>query len=262
MFSKALTTSARVALLAAFLSTTFASTPASAVARFGTACQKSYEGSWLETLSYSYDRCGRFNNELDDTDTKIFYYSLVDAKWWWEGAGDQLTLDNVHLFYGSTHGGTSSSWSRWAMWNDQTRAYSSNMRLGNEAVGTHIFSTYACETLKVSDGHLWDRMGPIFSGGLKYATGSHDKVYDGNSTKDTGEDYADNLQKGQAIKYAWKNGNSDWINDQDVTVVATGTNASNCHSRRDNMKWQNFGGYSRLRDGQIGYICRTSWDNL
>ncbi len=252
----------RFALLAAFLLTTITSSPAEAVARFGTGCQESYQNGWLTTLSYVYERCSGFNNELDDTDTKVFYYSLVNAKGWWEFGGDQGTLDNVHLFYGSTHGGTSSTASRWTMWNQNTRAFSTSMRLGDESYGTSIFSTYSCETLKFSDGKMWTRMGPIFRGGLRYATGSHDKVYDGITTDETGEDYADNLQKGKTIKYAWKDANSDWATSQDLTVMATGTNSSNCHSRRDNMKWQNFGSYSRLRDGQIGYYCYSYWNNL
>ena len=253
---------ARRLLLGAALLTTIASVPAQAVARFGTACQESYQNGWLDTLSYAYDRCAGFNNELDDTDNKIFYYNLHNAKWWWEGAGDQLTLDNVHLFYASTHGGASATRSRWSMWNDGVRAFSGDMRLGDESHGASILSTYSCETMKLSDGKFWTRMGPIFRGGLRYATGSHDKVYDGITTDETGEDYADNLQKGKTIKYAWKDANSDWATSQDLTVAATGTSAANCTSRRDNMKWQNFGSYSRLRDGQIAYYCYTSWNNL
>jgi len=231
-------------------------------ARFGTGCQRDYENNWQTTLPYAWNRCGGFNNELDDTDTKVFYYNLHGAKWWWETGGDQLTLDNVHLFYGSSHGGAWSTSSVWAMWDQDQLAYSSSMRLGDEAYGLSIFSTYACETLKFSDSKMWTRMGPIFRGGLRYATGSHDKVYDSLTTDEVGEDYADDLQKGKTIKYAWRDGNSDWWASQDLTVMATGTNSTDCHARRDNMKWQNFNAHSRLRDGQIGYYCYTYWNNL
>ena len=253
---------AAMALVAAGVLLVAAPASTRAAARFGTGCQRSYENGWQVTLSHTWKRCGWFNNELDDTDFKIFYYNLDGGEWWWEGGGDQLTLDNVHLFYSSTHGGGWSTRSVWAMWNDGSLASSTDMRLGNESYGLSIFSTYSCETLKFNDGKMWTRMGPIFRGGLRYATGSHDKLYDSITTDEVGEDYADNLQKGKTIKYAWKDGNSDWWEDQDVTVMATGTSSSNCASRRDNMKWQNFGSYSRLRDSQIAYYCYWYWDNL
>ena len=231
-------------------------------ARFGTGCQEEYQNNWQNELHYVWERCSGFNNELDDTDTKVFYYNLHGAKWWWESGGDQLTLDNVNLFYASTHGGGWWSSSVWAMWDQNQLADSANMRLGDESYGTSIFSTYACETLKFNDGRMWVRMGPIMRGGVRYATGSHDKLYDSITTDETGEDYADNLQKSHTIKYAWKDGNSDWWHDQDVTVMATGTNSANCASRRDNMKWQNYNSYPRLRDGQIGYYCYWYWNNI
>lgn len=248
--------------LAGITALMLAATSAHAVARFGTECQADYQNNWRTELSHSWKRCSWFNDELDDTDTKIFYFDLHGAKPFFETGSDQLELDNVHLVYVNTHGGGWSDKSVWTMWNENTRAESTSMRLGDEATGTHIFSTYACETLKYDDNKMWTRMGSIFRGGLKYATGSHDKVYDSLTTDEVGEDYADALQDGDTIRYAWKDSNSDWNTDQDITVMATGNSASNCESRRNNMKWQNFGGYARLRDNSITHYCRTSWNNL
>ena len=231
-------------------------------ARFGAACQREYQNNWQADLDHVWERCSWFNDELDDTDTKIFYYNLHGAKWWWETGGDQLAHDNVSLLYASTHGGGWSTMSVWAMWDVNSLAASTNMRLGDEATRLSIFSTYSCETLKFNDDKMWVRMGPIMRGGLRYATGSHDKLYDGVTTNETGEDYADNLQKSNTIKYAWKDANSDWATDQDVTVMATGTDKGNCESRRDGMKWQNFGSYPRLTDGQVGWYCYWYWNNL
>jgi hypothetical protein len=236
--------------------------PAAAAARFGTGCQSDFQNGWQVTLGEVWNRCGWFNNELDDTDSKIFYFNLHNAKWWWETGGDQGTLDNVSLFYASTHGGGWSTRSVWAMWDQNQLADSTNMRLGDEATGLSILATYSCETLKFNDGKMWTRMGPIFRGGLRYAAGSHDKLYDGTTTNETGEDFADDLQHSNTIKYSWKDANSDWWVDNDATVMATGTDKANCESRRDNMKWQNFNSYPRLRDGQIGYYCYSYWDNL
>jgi hypothetical protein len=235
---------------------------AHAVARFGTECQADYQNNWQTNLSHSWKRCGWFNDELDDTDTKVFYYNLDGAKPYFETTSDQFELDNVHLVYVNTHGGGWSTKSVWAMWNQNVLADSLNMRLGDEAYGLSIFSTYSCETLKFNDSKMWTRMSSIMRGGVRIATGSHDKLYDSITTDEVGEDYADNLQDGDKIKYAWKDANSDWATDQDVTVMATGTNESNCHSRRDNMKWQNFGSYGRIRDNQIGWYCYWYWNNL
>ena len=250
------------AALVAGISWGVTAAPAAAAARFGTGCQSDFQNGWQTTLSEVWNRCGWFNNELDDTDTKVFYYNLHNAKWWWETGGDQLTLDNVSLFYASTHGGGWATRSVWAMWDNGQLADSSNMRLGDEATGLSILATYSCETLKFNDGKMWTRMGPIFRGGLRYAAGSHDKLYDGVTTNETGEDFADDLQHSNTIKYSWKDANSDWWVDNDVTVMATGTSKANCESRRDTMKWQNFTTYPRLRDGQIAYYCYTYWDNL
>lgn len=251
----------RAALIAAAALLVLAAAGAEA-ARFGTGCQRDFQNNWQDTVPYVWNRCSGFNNELDDTDTKVFYYNLHGAEWWWENAGDQLTLDNVNLFYGNTHGGGWDTRSVWAMWDDGMYASSDQMRLGDESYGLSIFSTYACETLKFNDGKMWTRMGPLFRGGLRYATGSHDKLYDSTTTDEVGEDYADDLQKGKKIKYAWKDSSSDWYVDNDATVMATGRTASECGNRRDNMTWYNYNSYTRLRDGQIGYYCYTYWHNL
>jgi hypothetical protein len=44
--------------------------------------------------------------------------------------------------------------------------------------------------------------------------------------------------------------------------MATGTSYANCAARRDNMKWQNYTSYGRLRDGDIKYYCYRYWNNL
>ena len=50
-----------------------------------------------------------------------------------------------------------------------------------------------------------------FRGGLRMALGSQDKLYDGVTTNECGEDFADNLQDGDSIKWAW------------LTAMETGT---------------------------------------
>lgn len=234
-----------------------------AVARFGTGCQQDFQNGWLTTLANTWERCGWFNDELDDTDTKVFYYNLHNAQWWWHEGGDSGHLDHVNLFYTSTHGGGWSTASVWSMWDQNVHASSTSMRLGDDSYGLSIFATYACETLKFSDGKMWTRMGPIFRGGLRIALGSHDTVWDSSTTNEVGRDFAEQMQNSNTLKYAWKDGNSDWATAQDLAVMATGADATDCANRRDTMKWQNYSsGYVRLRDSAAAHYCYTYWDNL
>src|SRR5262245_61136153 len=104
-------------LLSAAVALLFSAHAAHAVARFGTECQADYQNNWQVNLENSWKRCSWFNDELDDTDTKIFYYNLDGAKPYFETTYDQYELDNVHLVYVNTHGGGWSDKSVWAMWN-------------------------------------------------------------------------------------------------------------------------------------------------
>ena len=245
-----------VALVAA------AAGPAAAQARFATECQADYQNGWQVTLGQVWNRCGWFNDELNDTDIHIYYYNLQNAKNRWEDAWDQWYMETVNLLYASTHGGGWADRSVWTMWDQWQFADSLAMRLGDESYGLSIFATYSCETLKFNDGAMWTRMGPIFRGGLRFAAGSHDKLWDGDTTNETGEDFADGMQQSKSLKNAWKDGNSDWWTDQDVTVMATGTNLPNCEARRDGMTWQNYPYYPALRDWQIGAYCYWYWENI
>jgi hypothetical protein len=242
---------------------------ASVGARFGTWCQQSYQNGWQATLPEAWNTCAWFNNELDDTDQKIFYYDLSNKAYYWHATGDHQpandSADDVDLLFVGTHGGVTSSDAIYAMWNQGQFAYSSQMRLGDSAWwggGLAIQATYSCKTLKSNDNLLVTRWANALRGGLKIMLGSHDIVWYGTTTNEVGEDFADNLQSSQAIKMAWRDGLSDWYQDQDVSVVATGTNSSNCWSRMDNMKWQNYGSYPFIRDNSIGYTCWYWWDNI
>jgi hypothetical protein len=227
--------------------------------RFGTACQEDYQNGWLPTLPYSWARCSNFNNEIGGTDSNIFYYNLHGGKWWWEESGDQVIPETVNIMFANTHGGGWSWTSAWAMWEQNTNAFSVNMRLGDESWGLMILSTYSCETLKYDDGKMWTRMGPIFRGGLYIATGSQETVWAGWTTDDVGEDYADDLQHGWLSKDAWRDGASDWWEDNDLAVMTTGVNSTDCWNRMNSMTWQNIAGFPRLRDNQIGYYCYSAW---
>ena len=173
--------------VAALLLAVLAAAPAGA-GIFGTACQEEFADSSLGSLYWVWERCSAFNQEMSQTEWKRFYYNLKGDNWWLHDAThdpsgyDGGTLDNVDLFYINTHGGAWDTSSVWSMYDVGQRAYSFLMRLGDESRQLSVFAAYACETMKSSDGKIWTRLGPMFRGGLRYATGSHDTVYDSPST--------------------------------------------------------------------------------
>lgn len=237
--------------------------PAEAQAWFATECQESFENGWQNYLPKTWKRCNLFNQELDDTDLLYYYTDLANSKYAWEDPVDQVWMDDVDLLYASTHGGAWHDRSVWAMWNQGQLADSSAMRLGDEAWQLSILATYACETLSNSDGRLITRMRPIFAGGLRMALGSHGTLWASSYTDEVGEDFADGMQKGKSLRYAWKDGNSDWYHAQDVAVTTTGADQSDCYFRRAWMNWQTFKSFfPRRRDGQIGWFCSNRWDNI
>lgn len=235
-----------------------------AAARFGTRCEKTFENKWQKKLFYSFQRCDWFNNELDDTDTKVFYYNLHGAKSSFStcdgcGAG----VDNVHLLYVNTHGGAWSNDAVLTMWDENSYAQSNgdNWRFGDNDTKAAFFAQYACKTLQ-KDEKMYARWINTFKGGLIMALGSHDLLYHSITTNEVGEDFADGLQKSKKVKWAWFDGNADWATDQDVAVFASGSSQSgardalaDCEFRRDNVKWQNFQFYQRWRDSQVNKLC-------
>src|SRR5262245_54065170 len=165
---------------------------------FGTRCQSEFQNGWSVTLPEVWNRCGWFNNELDDTDTKAFYFNLHGAR------SDFTTCDEcnggpdaVHLLYVDSHGGTNGATAGIFMWDQNSTAITprDGMRYGDENVGLAILAQYLCRTLSIDSGaNVVARWFPVFQGGMIMATGSHDLVWDGVTTNETGEDFADDLQ--------------------------------------------------------------------
>lgn len=237
-----------------------------AAARFGTRCQSDYQNGWRDTLPYMWNRCAGFNDELDDTDIKVFYWNLHGGKPWfsWCDACGGGGVDDVKLFYVGTHGGaTNDTNARLVMWEQNTRALSNtdSWRFGNDGFKAAFLAQYACETMTNTDGMLWTRWNGALKGGLQMVLGSHIKFWDSTTTDECGEDFADGLQKGKTVKWAWLDGNSDWWEDQAIAVVASGdTSTDQCHSRKDGITWQNYPDFGRLRDDHVNWWCRSRID--
>jgi hypothetical protein len=127
-------------------------------------------------------------------------------------------------------------------------------------------TTYACKTLKNGDGKLWTRLYPPFSGGLRLWVGSHSTVYNGPTTDEAGEDYAENLRNGKTFKKAWRDALADWGTENDPAIVATGATAAECQTRKDTMNLDNIFNFARRGDtppaAPFNFMCWSTWDNL
>jgi hypothetical protein len=228
--------------------------------QFGTRCQESFEDDWQSNASWGYEICGGFNGELDDSDTRDFYYNLHPSTCGFSYCDSSSALggvDTVDLFYVATHGGTDASDALLAMWQEDSIERSSDWRYGDDNDEVGIYSQYACEVMENTDSAIWTRWGSAFRGGVYIVTGSHDKVYGSITTDEVGRDYADSLQKSKSVRRAWFDGNSDWFHDQDLAVMAVGSSSTNCTNRLNGIKWQNFTSYARLRDSEITHWCRS-----
>lgn len=223
----------------------------------GTVCQQSFEHGWQHTLPYAWSVCSGFKNEIGNNQ---FYYNLHGLEPYFETTGDQYLPETVDIYFVGTHGGAWSGRAVWAMWDDGSLASSNEMWLGNEDQGLSILSTYSCETLKHDD--IVGRYLNIMKGGLRYTTGSHDTFWYGWTTDEVGEDYAENLNDGDSIRNAWRDGVSDWYFDNQATVMTTGNSASDCSSRRSGMRWTNYSSYPRRTGSQLRYMCWSWWDHL
>lgn len=234
-------------------------------AYFGTYCQQEFEDGWQSTLNRAWRHCSRFNDKMDDTDTRLFYRNLHSARDEFEVDNDQNGLERVALAYVLTHGGA--SWdgeqkAAWGMWDNGVVADSRDMWLGNESRGLSILASYSCSTHTVNDGNAWFRWSKPFKGGMRYTVGSHGDLWSGPPTDECGREFADNLQDGDVIKHAWRKAVREPFVEQDATAIASGINAADCHSRRDGMRWSNYLDYPRRRDPNMNHICWTWWNNL
>jgi len=223
----------------------------------GVACQQTFENDWADELNRQYEMCHNLVKAIGNVQ---FYWNLVNAKPYIEDTQDYHEADSVDLFFIGTHGGVEGDRAVWGMWNDWSLAESQEMRLGDDNRRLSIFSSYACYTMKLDN--LTSRYRNIMRGGLRFATGSHDTVWTGWTLTDVGEDYANNLKDGDSIRYAWKDGISDWYKDQDAAVLTTGRTSEDCNNRLSRMTWKNYTSFPRLPDNSSVWYCWTYWSDL
>lgn len=242
----------------------------------GAKSESSWENTWKlpwrgnDVCTYWYSTMNNYSGIDQISHTTL----RSPAKSRYETDGDQNTtygLDGFDIFLHCGHSGLTpdNSDARWCMWEDGddglgTFAFSSNMRLGDEARELKLFSTYGCYQMNNDDGNRWyGRWRQIFRGGLKHATGFHEFAHlfggDYASNRQLGIDYANYLNTAnKTIKDAWWDAVKEHP-DNTPAIGAAGTNASNAQSRRDNMRMVDLPNYTVLRDNDIGGYAWLEW---
>lgn len=226
----------------------------------GTRCQSDFQNNWRATWD-NYAMCAGFNNKIDDTDTLRFYYNLHGAKNAFDNSMvaeiNNGGVDSVDFFFFQTHGGFDSSTSRWTMWDQDTRAYSVDMRIGNDGRQAQVLATYSCDTLYTADGLFVTRWRNAFRGGLKLLLGAHGFVYNGADGK--GADFATRLQNGEGIGDAWLRAVYYADTTNSPSFANTGTNNTNCWARAG-ATMSSVQSIPRIQDNNVGYYCWVQWN--
>lgn len=229
---------------------------------FGTHCQNDFQDPRLGNL-FAFEVCSRFNTRLAQGATHKFYYDLVGKQYFWHDTGDQETnsLEDVDLFFTMTHGGYNNDLAAYSMWETGVDAETSQMRLGDEGVGTSILAGAVCKTLHFDD-YTWNRWDSVFKGGLRMAAGSYDMFWWKREDNQVGSRFGTFLNVGHTFKYAWSAAFNQTVQPEDPAImVATGPGVD-CDYRRDQMTWDNYESFERLRDDQADNWCGWYWIDL
>ena len=238
----------------------------------------SFENKWQDDLSYAWAGSDWFRAQVNNnTSTRFGTYNLHGSAQpgRWHSSCDECSsggLETVDIVYFGTHGGAfdksvthTNPRAVWAMGDAGTLAESTKMWLGNEDDQLQILAIKSCETMSLTEpneSHMWKRWDSVFNGGLYVALASHDTMYFGYYERKAGEKFAEELQGGAKLRYAWKDGNALWNNNQDVMALFASDSETDCSNRRSGMTWSNTASYGRVRDPDVDYWCSTLWDDV
>ncbi len=232
---------------------------------FGVRSQESFENDWQQLLWETNGFVSEFINVLDNTDTKLYSTNLKNPKQYFSSWCDQCQyggLDAVDLAMITTHGAVNKDEACLSAWNEDVNICTNRegWRFGDEGTKLAFLTLVACSMLQI-DEYTYQRWINTFRGGLMMALGMYDiAIY---PYPEAATEYAEGLQDGKSVKWAWYDGIFEDLDDQPVAVMASGytTNvsaATNCGLRRDTLTWKNFKNYARVRDDTIEYLC-MSW---
>ncbi|AFZ23088.1 hypothetical protein Cylst_0761 [Cylindrospermum stagnale PCC 7417] len=190
-------------------------------------------------LTYTFNICNGFDSKLRSAGhTRSFYFANTDC---WEtdirdsdkGGDDVNWVDNVDIFWISTHGNHTSDGQARLLYDiprKNWRTFSGQWQLGENWNAEWVMA-FSCETVDRNNvSGLWN----IFAGMHIYC-GAWGKMYDGITTDECGEDVAENLINGHTISEAWIDGVSDWwVDNHPITVCVGDADTWN----GGNIKWE------------------------
>lgn len=227
---------------------------------------------WPEQC-YAWEMANGFGDrmQMGNHNTKLFASDLNpdDGAFLQEGA-DHLAArgaDRVDVLFMQTHGGIDNEYTAsYAMWRYPDSVYTSTMRLGDDGIGQKLFISWSCNTMW-PDAYWWNRLGPLFGGGLKVMMGSHDLISWGYDMWYVTHDVAADIDLGNSLWYSWHHPNTYAAMDQDIAIAATGTTCDDCWDRLlyrnyDDLLYNVNYNMPVLQDGQIGCGCITWYDDL
>ena len=259
-FRNALFVVAGIAMLTILTSPAMAGSP-----HFGVRCQSSFQDTWAPTINVN-AACNDFISEIQGYWPVDFYFNLHGAQTaFYSGTPSEPCnscggVDSVDFFFMMTHGtiaNNNANYAGYAMWDDNTIAWTPSMRFGDSGKQVKVLATFSCDTLKNSDKLLPSRWGKAFAGGLKLVVGAHDLLWDGSD--DTAmQDFALNMQSNAPIGGSWLDSVYYANTSNNPTVANTGANAADCWNRQG-ASVSTVMSESVLRDGKVGYYCWTNW---
>ncbi len=178
-------------------------------------------------LTYTYNITNGVYNTLRNAGySNRFYWAGENA---WEldlqsahlSGLDASMADDVDLFFINTHGRNDDGIISLAYnsQNDDWLANSRDWRLGDRDI--EWLAIYGCDTVMRNNfgPQGWNAYNHIFHR-LHLLLGAYDSMYDGWTTEECGEDFADNLLDGDTVKAAWMDGVSDWYVDNHPAVIS------------------------------------------
>jgi hypothetical protein len=245
--------------------TTFTSPAMAADIHFGVRCQDSFQNTWAPTIDVE-TGCSDFISQIQSSWPVDFYFNLHGAAAAFTSGNANETcnscggVDSVDFFFMGTHGtiaNNNANYAGYAMWDDNSIAWTPSMRLGDSGKQVKALATFSCDTLKSGDGLLPSRWGSAFAGGVKIVVGGHDLLWTG-SDQSAMQNFASNLENSMSIGSSWLNAVYYANNSNNPAVANTGANASDCWNRQGVGMGQIMS-ESPLRDSKVGYYCWTNW---
>ena len=233
----------------------------------GARSDDSYQNTWQNTVPGLDAICGGFASKMNTyaDSQKKFWAGLGNGDAFEEGTDDMTYgVDTVDLFMVCTHGRLWYNPDRFslAMWYENDRAFSNDMLLGDDDRGLSVFSAYSCSLMNVTSTtstNMWNRWHPVFSGGLRAATGFATEAYAWSN--DAGTNYAEELHvSGRAIARAWVYTMEVHDSHKPTAVYTQKTYGTDpmlygCGARLNYMTLANYTTFPKLADNDISTFC-------